>query len=60
MFASFDLQEVIHYYIERHSAVIVTFLDSMKAFDTVSHNGLKVKPLSNDHNYFEVTFFERI
>ena len=43
MFASFDLQEVIHYYIERHSAVIVTFLDSMKAFDTVSHNGLKVK-----------------
>jgi hypothetical protein len=43
MFASFDLQEVIHYYIERHSVVIVTFLDSMKAFDTVSHNGLKVK-----------------
>jgi hypothetical protein len=43
MFASFDLQEVIHYYIERHSAVIVTFLDSMKAFNTVSHNGLKVK-----------------
>ena len=43
MFASFDLQEAIHYYIERHSAVIVTFLDSMKAFDTVSHNGLKVK-----------------
>jgi hypothetical protein len=43
MFASFDLQELIRYYIERHSAVIVTFLDSMKAFDTVSHNGLKVK-----------------
>jgi hypothetical protein len=34
---------VIQYYIERHSSVIVTFLDSMKAFDTVSHNGLKVK-----------------
>ena len=43
MFASFDLQEVIQYYIERHSSVIVTFLHSMKAFDTVSHNGLKVK-----------------
>jgi hypothetical protein len=35
MFASFDLQEVIHYYIERHWVVIVTFLDSMKAFDIV-------------------------
>ena len=46
MFASFDLQEVIHYYIERHSAVIVTFLDSMKAFDTVSHNVLKLNSMS--------------
>ena len=43
MFASFDLQETVHHYIERNSTVIVTFLDSTRAFDTVDHDCLKVK-----------------
>ena len=43
MFASFDLQEGVHHYLERNSTIIVTFLDSQRAFDTVDHNGLKVK-----------------
>ena len=42
-FASFNLQETIHHYVERNSDVIVTFLDSQKAFDTVDHDGLKLK-----------------
>ena len=43
MFASFNLQETIHHYLERNSSVIVTFLDSKRAFDTVDHSGLKIK-----------------
>lgn len=43
MFVSFNLQEAVHHYLERNSSVIVTCLDSKRAFDTVDHNGLKLK-----------------
>ncbi|CAG2195015.1 unnamed protein product [Mytilus edulis] len=41
--ASFNMQEVVHHNLERHSNIIVTFLDSMKAFDILWHKGLLVK-----------------
>lgn len=40
MFASFNLQVAVHHYLERNSSVIVTFLDSKRAFNTVDHNDL--------------------
>ncbi len=41
--ASFNLQEVTLHHVERNGTINVALLDSCKAFDTVSHDGLRLK-----------------
>ena len=41
--ASFNLQELILHQVEHNGSVITILLDSTRAFDTVTHNGLKIK-----------------
>ena len=41
--ASFNLQELTFHHIERNGTIIIILLDSTKAFDTVPHDGLRIK-----------------
>lgn len=41
--ASFNLQETTYHHVERNGTMNVVLLDSSKAFDTVSHDGLRLK-----------------
>ena len=43
MNASFNLQEVTIHHVEKNGTIIIILLDSTKAFDTVPHDGLRVK-----------------
>jgi hypothetical protein len=43
MKASFNLQEVTIHHVEKNGTIIIILLDSTKAFDTVPHDGLRVK-----------------
>ena len=41
--AAFNLQEVKIHHIEKNGTIIIILLDSTKAFDTVPHDGLRIK-----------------
>ncbi|CAG2220498.1 unnamed protein product [Mytilus edulis] len=41
--ASFNLQEVTLHHIEKNGTIYIVLLDSTKAFDTVPHDGLRLK-----------------
>ena len=41
--ASFNLQELVLHHVEHNGSVLTILLDSARAFDTVTHNGLKIK-----------------
>ena len=43
LMTSFNLQETVHYYLEREAKVYACLLDTSTAFDTVWHHGLLVK-----------------
>ena len=43
MNASFNLQVVTIHHVEKNGTIIIILLDSTKAFDTVLHDGLRVK-----------------
>ena len=43
MNASFNLQEVTIHHVEKNGTIIIILHDSTKAFDTVPHDGLRVK-----------------
>ena len=43
MNASFNLQEVTIHHVEKNGTIIIILLDSTKAFDTVPHDGLRIK-----------------